>query len=123
MDAQSAAEILVSAPNTPVSLTIEKHIILPAKNTPMFRNIFYIAQFINFGIKLSLRPSGLLVTYVKPQGEAQKSGLRLMDEITYINQESVRYMPVSLVRKKIFQSKLDEVVLTVRRQIILTRRE
>jgi membrane-associated protease RseP (regulator of RpoE activity) len=123
MDAQAAAEVLVGAPHTPVKLTIEKNIILPVNNTFWFRNIFYIAQFINFGVRLSLAPSGLIVAYVRPGGQCQKSGLKVLDEIVSVNQEPTRYMPISSIRKKIFQSKLKEMLLVIRRQAILTRGE
>lgn len=70
-----------------------------------------------------MAPSGLIVAYVRPGGQCQKSGLKVLDEIVSVNQEPTRYMPISSIRKKIFQSKLKEMLLVIRRQAILTRGE
>lgn len=122
MDAESAALLMTGAPQTPVKLTIEEEINLSVQPAPWFKRIFKSLRFNDFGFKLVLKPTGLMIVYVDPQGIAAKSGLQVMDEVTRINGESTRYMPVSLARKKIFQSKLKEAALTVRRQISLVRK-
>lgn len=121
MDTQSAAEIMLGAPSTPVRLTLEKNITLPVGPLPWYKKIFSFLRFHDFGFKLSLRPSGLSVVSVKPDSVAYKSGFIVGDEITRIDNEPVRYMPVSMVRKKIFESKLKNVVITIKRQAIVIR--
>ena len=121
MDTQSAAEIMLGAPLTPVRLTLEKNITLPAGPLPWYKKIFSFLRFHDFGFKFSLRPNGLIIISVRPDGEAYKSGLIVDDEITRIDNEPVRYMPVSMVRKKIFESKLKNVVITIKRQAIAIR--
>ena len=121
MDSSSAALLMTGAPQTPIKLTIEREIRLPVSPVPWFKRIFKGFIFNDFGFKLALKPSGLIAVYVGPQGIAVQCGLQVMDEVTRINGESTRYMPVSLVRKKIFQSNLKEVVLTIKRQVFLIR--
>lgn len=121
MDTESAALLMTGAPETPVKLTIEKEIRLPVSPLSCLKRILIWLQFNDFGFKLALKPAGLVVVYVGPQGTAAKSGLQVMDEVTCINGESIRYMPISLVRKKIFQSNLNEAALTIKRQVFLIR--
>jgi hypothetical protein len=123
MDPLRASELMLGAPNTPIRLAIEKDIILPVKDAPWIIDILHLKRFRNFGFNLSLRPSGLIVVYINPQGISQKKGLKIMDEVTHINGEPTRYMSVSIVRRKIFQSNLKEVTLTIKRLTILTRRD
>lgn len=123
MDASSAGNIMVGAPATPIKLNIEKTIVLPVQTASWLRKIFHLTQFSDFGFNLSLRPTGLIVVRITPQALAEKNGLKLMDEVTYINGESTRYMPASLVRKRIFQGNLNRVTLTIRREVILMRSE
>ena len=121
MDAESAAEVMLGDPLSAVRFSIEKNITLPVKPLPWFKKIFSFLMFNDFGFKLALRPQGLIVSYVSPQGLGKECGLKPLDEVTHINNESTRYMPVSMVRRKIFQSNLKEVVLTVKRQVIVMR--
>jgi len=122
MDPAQAVEILVGGPVTPVKFSVEKEINLPVKQPAnWFEKIFHIFWFNDFGFKLSLTPSGLTVSSVDKSGMAAKYGLKVNDMLTHINNESTRYMPVSMVRKKIFESKLKEVVLSVKRDTIVMR--
>jgi len=121
MDADSAAENITGAPLSIVNLGIEKNITLPVTPIPWYKKILSFLMFDNFGFKLALRSNGLIVSYINPRGPAAANGLKSSDEATHINGESVRYMPISMVRRKIFQSNLNEVILTVKRQIVVMR--
>lgn len=121
MDAQQAANILVGAPKTSVKITIEKEICLKTVPLPWFKRLFGFLFFDDFGMKLALRTSGLVVSSLSAKGTAKDSGIRVGDEIISINGESVRYMPVAMVRGKIFQSNLKSVELEVKRKLIAER--
>jgi len=122
MDIESAARVMVGADSTPVILGIEKSIIFPVNPLPWYKRIFLFLMFNDFGFRLALKPSGLIVSYVDTHGMAKQAGLEAKDEIICINSESVRYMPVSMVRRNIFQSRLRHVVLTVKRNVIAIRK-
>jgi len=121
MDAEQAAELMLGAPFSSVQLGIEKNIILPVKPLAWYEKIWSFLMFDDFGCRFALRTQGLVVSFISPAGAAKKSGLKLLDEVTHINGDSTRYMPVSMVRSKIFQSHLKEVDLTIKRKIVMMR--
>jgi len=121
MDAQQAANIMAGAPETFVKITIEKNIFIKAAPLPWFKRFLGFLFFDDFGMKLTLKTSGLVVSSLSAKGTAKDSGIRAKDEIISINGESVRYMPVSMVRRKIFQSNLKTIELTVKRNLIAER--
>ncbi len=140
MDTKEAAGLMVGLGGTPLVLTVEKQIILPSgdaswitpPNIPAgsvrykiitwFKKLVNMAQFKDFGFSLSLTPAGLTVKNIGADGAAFKNGLRAADIVTHINRESTRYMPAQLVKRQIFQSRLKDVELTVRRQVTLVRK-
>jgi membrane-associated protease RseP (regulator of RpoE activity) len=121
MDPESAAELMVGAAFSSVQLSTEKNVVLPVKPVPWYERMWSFLMFDDFGCRFAMRTQGLVVSFISPDGAAKRSGLKLLDEVTRINGESTRYMPVSMVRTKIFQSHLKKVDLTIKRQIVIMR--
>jgi len=119
IDSPDASFIMIGVPSTALKIAIEKNIVISINPACWFSRVFSCMRYINSGFKISLKPEGLVVDSVK-RIELIKSGLEAKDVITHINGESTRYMPLALARKKIFNNS-KEVILTVRRQVVLIR--
>ncbi len=120
MNDAEAAQAMIGAPSRPVKISIEKNITVPMKSVCWINKFFPCFHFANSDFEVSLKPVGLIVDKVNTQGPAGENVLHVMDIITHIDGESTKYMPLSSARKKIYNSP-KEIILTVKRQVVLTR--
>lgn len=74
------------------------------------------------GLKLSLEYRGIEVLEVLPKSAAQSAGLKAGDLLVRIDGESTRYLPITKAQQLIEQSADTQVILTVRRSALLTRK-
>lgn len=75
------------------------------------------------GAGFSMELDGLTIMNVKPGGPAAAAGVRKKDLVVAIDGKPTRYMPLKEAVKLIRESKSTTVSLTVRREIVLWRRE
>ncbi|MDD3905354.1 MAG: nickel pincer cofactor biosynthesis protein LarC [Candidatus Omnitrophica bacterium] len=75
------------------------------------------------GASLAMRFDGLTIDSVRRDGAVVKAGLKAGDLITAIDGKSTRYMPMKKAVSMIRDSKEKTAILTVRREILLWRRD
>jgi len=75
------------------------------------------------GASLSMEFDGLMVSNVKEESPSFKYGLRKGDFVVAIDGESTRYMPLKKAIELMRRSKKGIVRVTIRREVILWRRE
>ena len=75
------------------------------------------------GASFAMEFDGLTVTSVREGGAAYAAGLKRGDVITSIDDKSTRYMPLNSAVNMIRNSKGNTVKLTVRREILIWRRD
>ena len=76
----------------------------------------------DFGFELKLDHPGLVVQKVKPGSAAEQAGLKDEDLFIAVNGVSTRYTLLAQVKKMIEKNSDDRVVLTIRRNALLTRK-
>jgi C-terminal processing protease CtpA/Prc len=73
-------------------------------------------------LKLKLDYQGTSVEKVEPNGPAALAGIKDGDLLARVNGQSTRYMPLGKVMNIISDAGQGEVVFSVRRSAMLTRR-
>ena len=75
------------------------------------------------GTSFTMEFDGLTVASIREGSVSAEAGLRKGDLVTAIDGKSTRYMPISKAMSLISGSKEDAIILTVRREALIWRRD
>lgn len=119
MPLKDVLSLLLEKPSIELKCTIERNVGV-VKNRSW--GIFSKPNDL-IGASFSMEFDGLTIAYIKEGGPADKAGLKKSDLITAIDGKPTRYMPLKDAIKIIRSSKSNYVKFTLRREILIWRKD
>jgi len=118
MTLKDVTDLLLEKPSVEIKLTIERTVTVDVR-----RKLIAGPPIDLIGASLAMEFDGLTIADVKEAGPSARAGLEKEDLIVAIDGRPTRYMPLPKAEDLIKGSKGESVSLTVRRQLLIWRKD